>query len=223
MIFTPIRRNRLKCGRHYNIAFNPFSGGSFMKTIINVYILLCMMSLAGCGEGETVPKISGVAAGTILTYNGSSWASPASGTTNQLNNVTFGNGLFVAVGSSGTILTSPDGSTWTSQNSGTPLDLYCVTFGNGQFVAVGDLGIVLNSTNGSTWTGHASANLTAPPLNGVTFANGLFVAVGYMGIQYSSDGVTWTTINTLPFGPTGPTVDLYNVTYGNGLFVAVGT
>src|SRR5208282_1961728 len=180
MIFTPIRRNRLKCGRHYNIAFNPFSGGSFMKTIINVYILLCMMSLAGCGEGETVPKISGVAAGTILTYNGSSWASPASGTTNQLNNVTFGNGLFVAVGSSGTILTSPDGSTWTSQNSGTPLDLYCVTFGNG-----------------------------------------LFVAVGYMGIQYSSDGVTWTTINTLPFGPTGPTVDLYNVTYGNGLFVAV--
>ncbi len=194
-----------------------------MKIIINVCILFCMMSLAGCGEGENVPKLSGVVSGTVLTYNGSSWASPASGTTNQLNNVTFGNGLFVAVGSSGAIMTSPDGSTWTSQNSGTSLSLYGVTFGNGQFVVVGDLGIVLNSTNGSTWTGQASANLSAVPLNGVTFANAQFVAVGYMSIQYSSDGVNWTSLSTLPFGLTGPTVDLYNVTYGNGLFVAVGT
>lgn len=193
-----------------------------MKTIINICILICMISLVGCGAGENVPKIPGVVAGTILTYNGSSWASPASGTTNQLNNVTFGNDLFVAVGSSGTIQTSPDGTAWTSQNSGTSLDLYGVTYGNGQFVAVGNLGIVLNSTNGTTWTGQASANLTATPLNGVTFANGQFVAVGYMGIQYSSDGVNWTSLSTLPFGPTGPTVDLYNVTYGNGLFVAVG-
>jgi hypothetical protein len=33
--------------------------------------------------------------------------------------VTYGNGLFVAVGDGGTILTSPDGVTWTAQTSGT--------------------------------------------------------------------------------------------------------
>jgi len=206
-----------------------------MKIIINVCILICMMSLAGCGEGENVPKMSGVVAGTILTYNGSSWGSPASGTSNQLNNVTFGNGLFVAVGSSGTILTSSDGDTWTSQNSGTSLSLYGVTFGkdingNPLFVAVGDLGIILNSSNGSTWTGQASANLNSLPMNGVTYSDSLkeFVAVGYSGIMYSSDGVNWNSIGTAPSGITGPTVDLYSVTFGkdangNPLFVTVGT
>jgi hypothetical protein len=32
---------------------------------------------------------------------------------NSLNEVTYGNGLFVVVGDFGTILTSPDGVTWT--------------------------------------------------------------------------------------------------------------
>jgi hypothetical protein len=53
--------------------------------------------------------------------------------------VTYGNGLFVAVGKGGTILTSPDGVNWTARTSGTRNDLYGVTYGNGTFVAVGDL------------------------------------------------------------------------------------
>ena len=35
-------------------------------------------------------------------------------TANNLRFVTYGNGLYVAVGDSGTILTSPDGQNWTS-------------------------------------------------------------------------------------------------------------
>jgi hypothetical protein len=53
--------------------------------------------------------------------------------------VTYGNGLFVAVGEDGTILTSPDGVNWTAADLGdAQTQLWDVTYGNGLFVAVGD-------------------------------------------------------------------------------------
>jgi hypothetical protein len=63
--------------------------------------------------------------------------------------VTYGNGLFVAVGElGGAILTSPDGVNWTQRTSGTRDDLYGVTYGNGLFVAVGEDGTILTSRTG---------------------------------------------------------------------------
>ena len=41
------------------------------------------------------------------------------GVTERLRGITYGNSIFVAVGRSGTILTSSDGTTWTSRTSGT--------------------------------------------------------------------------------------------------------
>jgi hypothetical protein len=55
-----------------------------------------------------------------------------------LNGVTYGNGLFVAVGDDGTILTSPDGVNWTAADLGDGQPLYGVAYGNGLFVAVGE-------------------------------------------------------------------------------------
>jgi hypothetical protein len=75
---------------------------------------------------------------------------------NDLNGVTYGNGLFVAVGGSpdsSTILTSPDGVTWTQRTSPTSNSLYGWTYGNGTFVAVGRWGTILTSPDGVTWTG----------------------------------------------------------------------
>ncbi len=76
----------------------------------------------------------------------------ASGTSNDLNGVTYGNGLLVAVGKDGIILTSPDGVTWTRRASPTSNPLYDVAYGNGLFVAVGrdvgsygDYGTILTS------------------------------------------------------------------------------
>jgi len=67
----------------------------------------------------------------------------------KLNGVAYGkdlngNGLFVAVGGGGTILTSPDGITWTLQTSGTSNTLYGIAYGNGRFVAVGE-NVILTS------------------------------------------------------------------------------
>ena len=69
-----------------------------------------------------------------------------------LRGVTFGNGLFVVVGSGGTILTSSNGEQWNLQSSGTALGLSRVSYGNGTFVIAGNSGCLLSSTNGTNWT-----------------------------------------------------------------------
>jgi hypothetical protein len=74
-----------------------------------------------------------------------SWTQRTSGTSNWLNGVAYGNGLFVAVGDGGTILTSPDGVSWTQRTSGTSNQLNGVAYGNGLFVAVGWDGTILTS------------------------------------------------------------------------------
>ena len=144
---------------------------------------------------------------------GTTWTSRNLG--NPLQAVTYGNGLFVAVGWNGAILTSRDGVNWTWRTSGTREDLQAVTYGNSTFVAVGMHGTILTSRDGVTWT---QRTLGADDwLNGVTYGNGLFVAVGYNGaILTSRDGVNWTRRTS------GTREDLQAVTYGNGLFVAVG-
>ncbi|MCI0748428.1 MAG: hypothetical protein L0Y58_23730 [Verrucomicrobia subdivision 3 bacterium] len=145
----------------------------------------------------------------------------------QLYGVTHGNGLFVAAGAYGTILTSPDATNWTIQTSGlsSVSTLYGVTHGNGQFVAVGSSnassGTILTSPDGTNWTSRMAA--TNLPLNAVTYGNGLFVAVGGYSsfgalntIQTSPDGILWTPRATPTSG------GLFGVTFANNLFVTVG-
>ena len=129
--------------------------------------------------------------------------------------ITYGNGMFVAVGASGSIVTSPDGITWTSQRSPISAMLWLVTYGNSMFVAFSDSGSIITSPDGITWTKQTSPVSTR--IESVTYGNGMFVAVGASGsIVTSTDGITWTrqTLNN--------TSNLNTVTYGNGMFVAVG-
>ena len=132
---------------------------------------------------------------------------------NTLRGVTYGNGIFVAAGDNGTILTSPDGVEWQSSNPELIDSLNGVTYGNGIFVAVGDNGTILTSPDGVAWKSSNPGIIGS--LNGVTYGNGIFMAVGDGTILTSPDGVTWTDRN-LP-------VEFYtSVTYGNGTFVVVG-
>src|SRR5438477_2191667 len=85
--------------------------------------------IAGNGQGSVISTSPDgtVWRGTNLSASG---LVPAS--------VTYGNGVFAAVGSAGTIFRSTDdGMTWTQINAGTRSNLLGVAHGNGVFVAVG--------------------------------------------------------------------------------------
>ncbi|MGA2450312.1 MAG: cell wall-binding protein [Polyangiaceae bacterium] len=192
-------------------------------------------SLLSCNNAGTVQRPCGTGSGTVLTWtSGTPPVSQNSGVTVELNNVTFGgnvggNGLFVAVGEAGTIITSPDGVTWTIQISNTPLSLYGVTYADNEFIVVGGnslagAGVVLSGTpDGVTWTVEDVSGTLSTNLTGVTYGSSRFVAVGNDQVITSPDGVNWNSLTTEPSGITSPTVNLYNTAYGNNLFVAVGT
>ena len=79
-----------------------------------------------------------------------------------LRDVTFGNGLFVAVGYQfvpysvdALVLTSTDAVEWAEQRFPSNT-LYSVTFGKSMFVGVGARGQVLTSTDGNVWASQAN-------------------------------------------------------------------
>ena len=89
----------------------------------------------------------------------------------NLFGVTYGNGHFVTVGDSGTILTSTDGGSWKGHTSGISDRLDGVTYGNGLFVTVGywgSSGIIFTSPDGITWTERTSG--ISENLYGVTYS-----------------------------------------------------
>ena len=132
-----------------------------------------------------------------------------------LYNVTYGKNMFVAVGSSGKIITSPDSITWTERTSPISNILTGITYGKNMFVAVGSSGKIITSPDSITWTERTSPISTM--FTGITYGKNMFVAVGNAGkVITSPDSITWT-IQSTPLDK-----DLNNVTYGNNMFVAVG-
>ena len=135
--------------------------------------------------------------------------------------ITYGAGLFVAVGRDALIQTSPDGITWTVRTAPVvTVHFESVTYGGGLFVIVADGGTgdrVATSPDGITWTARAAAVDNA--WEGVTWGRGLFVAVCSNGfgnrVMSSADGITWAT------QVSAADIAWEGVAYGGGLFVAV--
>ena len=130
---------------------------------------------------------------------------------NDLKGLAYGNGLFVAVGSYGTIVTSTDKITWIKRSTDSIYNLFDVAFGDGKFVAVGD-STILSSVDGKSWVRQLNNWAT-----GITYGNGLFVAVAGDNIFTSPDGVTWTKRI-----PPASNIGLNKVGYAKGIFVAFG-
>ena len=144
--------------------------------------------------------------------------------------VTFGNGTYVAVASSGIgsrVMSSTDGINWTPRLSASDNDWKSVTYGSGLFVAVASSGTgnrVMTSPDGITWTSRTSAannNWTS-----VTYGNELFVAVANSGTQRvmtSTDGITWTLRNSANDANGWNSVTYGLDMCGNGIYVAVAS
>ncbi len=184
------------------------------RTLTTLTALLLAISMTACDSGPAGAPPEPPPPGSPPGAPGLVWTAR----TGVHRAVTYGGGLFVAVGDNGSIRTSPDGADWTPRPSGTNNDLYAVVHGNGRFVAVG-FGRTLTSADGVSWSeGDGYANLYA-----VTYANNLFVAVGQNEccldrltlLLTSPDGSNWQSHASELGG-------LYDVVHANGLFMAVG-
>ncbi len=159
----------------------------------------------------------GITASALLAQT--TWTTVAfnSCTSAELRGIVYGDGEYVAVGDSGTILTSPNGSSWTKQTSGTDRELYSIAWGNNRFVAVADSGVILSSPDGTSWTLQTSG--TTNWLHAVIWANNQFIVVGGNStIVTSPNGTSWTN-HVSPC-----TCDLLGIAYGGqpATYVAVG-
>lgn len=96
----------------------------------------------------------------------------------RMFDVAFGNGVFVAVGATGSIYVSSDGQSWTNHGFGTNT-LNRIVFGNGTFVIAGNKGTILTSSDGIKWKQRSTP--TTAPLAGIAFGNGTFVACAVIG------------------------------------------
>ena len=159
------------------------------------------------------PELGVVPYGQVWTYSGI-------GAAPDLYDVAYGSNLFVAVGASGAIYSSPDAITWTQRVPGSGPgtgNFRGISYANGRFVAVGLIANpVTYSDDGITW----STPTTTPTgsCQDVAYGNGIWVAVGSARTRISSDnGVTWST------GVTDAALtNALGVTFGNGLFCIVG-
>jgi hypothetical protein len=134
---------------------------------------------------------------------------------NDLLAVTFGNGLFVAGGTIGTIITSIDGTNWVRQQTPITATLRAVEYANSRFVAVGDLSAIISSVDGTNWAAATVTGTQSYGFTGVAWGNGMWVAANAGGYKVTSvDGIHWNV-------STNRTMAFSDITFGAGKFVAV--
>lgn len=137
--------------------------------------------------------------GKICTsVDGIAWNEETRVTDECLNSITINEGLIVAVGDNGTVITSRNGTDWTLINSGLSFDIMGVTSSptKTRFLAVGKSGYIAFSKDGVHWElrrinadRRAYIDFTAVCYSEVYSQ---FIAVGKEGlIAVSVDGQTW--------------------------------
>ena len=154
------------------------------------------------------------AGGTILRGDGSSWSAVSAPVSTDLEDVSWVGDRYIAVGKSGTIMTSnADGSAWTVQNApatATTVTLTGVASNGTRIIAVGTMGTILTSDdNGVTWS--ELPQLANNELNVVTWVGNQVIAVGADDtILFRDDGALWS-----PFSPGTSDITFVAVTRGD--------
>lgn len=166
-----------------------------------------------------MPAETGEDSTVLASADGLTWDSLEERIGGTVTDVSFSNGMFVAVSSASALVVSYDGANWFELGS-IPLDEgsrpVSVLFGGNRFLALvilrnGDAQVLV-SLNGVDW----SPQLNARPPNGLVYGNGVFVLYGTTTYT-SSNGVRWDSSeqDVLSALPT-------SVAFGHGRFVAVG-
>lgn len=158
------------------------------------------------------------------------WTQRTSGTSANLTSVAASSSTLVAVGATGTVLTSTNGSAWTSRSlpdySGN-IYLDGAAWDGARFHLVGDdydfgipgwVGVIYSSPNGITWTRRYKSTSSGGDLHAVASSGSVSVAVGNSGtVLRTTDGTNWTAVSIPGLGT--PTVS--GVACGGGVFTLV--
>jgi hypothetical protein len=140
--------------------------------------------------------------------------------TSSVFGVNYANGQFMAVGSSGSMMTSTNGINWSPvvKAAGEPALQAIASDGQGKYVAVGSGGEILRTdpNSGSDFPLLEVSSPATSTLYDVAYsaAGGGYVAVGDYATLFSADGITWT--------PEAENLVLQKVIYADGKWVAVG-
>lgn len=147
--------------------------------------------------------------------NGKDWTLHTVGGTCNLNSISYGNGLYVAVGN-GCIYRSADLISWTKDTQLS--DNYsAILYAKNQFILLGGEGALYTSPDGITWTLRSTP--TESNLNCVRYLNGLYIVGGWYGtILTSTDGITWNERH----GKEGYDFGVSDIAYGLNKYIAVG-
>ncbi|MGO8925782.1 MAG: hypothetical protein ACLQU3_02635 [Limisphaerales bacterium] len=139
------------------------------------------------------------------------WVPQNSGTTNDLEAVTFFGNRVIIVGANGTVGYSDDGVNFTTTNLNTANWLVGVAASSNLVVAVGDNAVIYTSADGANWHYQGQApNNNGAWLFSVAWGAGVFVATGEQGyVATSTNGTSWTSRT----GSVPSTQDLTCVSY----------
>jgi photosystem II stability/assembly factor-like uncharacterized protein len=134
----------------------------------------------------------------------------------DLSDVAFGDGLFVAVGGSGVILTSIDGQNWEKQECKSRNSLRSISYGSGQWLISGCARTLLRSEDGKNWTSPA-LDASLPCFGKTAFlADSFAIIAGRSTVLRSFDARSWQ-----PDARVEP-ARLTAIAAGDGAEVAVG-
>lgn len=143
-----------------------------------------------------------------------SWTSRTSGTTNNLNSVSWSGSYFFAGGDANTLCTSSNGETWTTSTGpfgGTGASITATFAANGLVLIGGQFGEIAGGVSFTLRNSNLTSSITSFAYN-----NNVFVAGGSAGdISSSSDTTSWTQRLS-----TGGLNKVYLQPYGTG-FIAV--
>jgi len=132
-----------------------------------------------------------------------------------LTNAYVTNGLLVACGDAGSILTSSNGINWTVRTSGTTNGLLRARCLNGVLLITGENGTLLSSTNGINWS-KQNCGATNWLTDCIMVSNSWYV-IGNGGVVLTSTNLTtWSSAGTIT------AKSLEGVASQNGQLVAVG-
>lgn len=149
-------------------------------------------------SGSTFVAVGSLGAAYYSNDDGQTWSSCTGlPITDDLNDVTFGDGKFVICSDSG-IFHSSNGISWTAATTLPTSTLstvfYAQTDSGSKVFLAGGTGTLCRSTDGGVnWTSVKPVGYSGV-INSISYGNGYFVAVTSTSvILYSTDGVTWTS------------------------------